>query len=134
MPNVNKVHLIGNMCRDVELRYTQGGTAFGRFTLAVNRVYSKDGKKSETAAFIDCVVWAKQAETLNSYVKKGVPLYVEGRLVSRTWEKDGRKQSKLEVHVENFQFLGAPPNVNATNRHPKADVPTEELNTDDIPF
>lgn len=108
MANFNKVILLGNLTRDVELRYTQGGTALGKFGMAINRKYNQGGEMKESTCFVDCTVWGKQAEILNQYTNKGAPLFLEGRLEFSTWEsKDGGgKRSKLEVVVENFQLLG----------------------------
>ncbi len=104
MANVNKVILIGNLTRDPELRYTPSGTAVCDLGLAVNRKY----KDQEETTFVDLVVWARQAEVISEYCKKGHPLFVEGRLTFDSWEgKDGQKRSKLRVTVENFQFLGS---------------------------
>ena len=107
MANFNKVILAGNLTRDVELRYTQGGTAVGKFGMAVNRTYSVNGERKESTCFVDCTAWGRQAETLDKYMSKGRPLLIEGRLEYSTWEgQDGGKRSKLEVVVENFQVLG----------------------------
>jgi single-strand DNA-binding protein len=106
--NFNKVILIGNLTRDVELRQTQSGMALAKFGMATNRKWSQNGEQKESTCFVDLTAWGRQAELLNQYVKKGSQLFVEGRLEYSTWEaKDGGgKRSKLEVVVENFQFLG----------------------------
>ncbi|MCU0863085.1 MAG: single-stranded DNA-binding protein [Planctomycetes bacterium] len=108
MANFNKVLLMGNLTRDVELRHTQGGTALAKFGLAVNRKFTVNGESKEETCFVDLTAWGKQAELLNQYVRKGSQLFVEGRLQFSTWEsQEGGKRSKLEVVVENFQFLGS---------------------------
>lgn len=108
MANFNKVLLMGNLTRDVELRHTQSGMALAKFGLAVNRKWSQNGEQKESTCFVDLTAWGRQAEVLNQYVKKGSQLFVEGRLEYSTWEgEDGKKRSKLEVVVENFQFIGA---------------------------
>jgi single-strand DNA-binding protein len=106
--NFNKVILMGNLTRDIELRHTQGGMAIAKFGLAVNRrATSQSGEQRETTCFVDLTAFGKIAELLNQYVKKGSPLFVDGRLEYSTWEsQEGGKRSKLEVIVENFQFLG----------------------------
>lgn len=107
--NFNKVLLAGHLTRSPDLRYTGSGTAVAVFGLAVNRTWTgQDGQRKEEATFVDCETWGKQAETLNEYLRKGSPLFVEGRLRLDTWEaKDGGgKRSKLKVVVERFQFLG----------------------------
>ncbi len=108
MANFNRVLLIGNLTRDPQLRFTPNQTAVCDFGLAVNRKYrGSDGQQREDTCFVDCTAWARQAEVLAKYVTKGSPLFVEGRLTYRTWDgQDGKKHSKLEVTVENFQFLG----------------------------
>lgn len=110
MPSFNQVNLIGNLCRDVELKYTPKGTAIGNFSLAVNRKWkTDDGETKEEVSFIDCVAFAKSAETLAQYVKKGSPIFLTGRLRQETWDDKttGKKRSKLGVVVEGFQFLSS---------------------------
>lgn len=107
MANFNKVILLGNLTRDVELRHTQGGQALAKFGMAMNRRYTtQSGEQKEETCFVDLTAWGKQAEILNQYVRKGSQLFVEGRLQYSTWEGEGGKRSKLEVVVENFQFVG----------------------------
>src|SRR5262245_59554029 len=108
MPSFNKVIIAGNLTRDPELRYTPKGTAVARFTLAVNRTYSGEaGEKKEEVSFIDVDAWARQAEVIAQYLKKGRPVLVEGRLKQDTWEDKNthQKQSKLKVVLESFSFL-----------------------------
>ena len=113
--NFNKVILMGNLTRDVELRHTQGGQALAKFGMAINRKYSVNGEQKESTCFVDLTAWGKQAELLNQYLRKGSQLFVEGRLDYSTWEsQEGGKRSKLEVVVENFQFVGAPRGANAS--------------------
>lgn len=111
MANFNKVILVGNLTRDIEMRYTQGGTAIGKTGIAINRKYSsgQGGEMKETTCFVDLTAWGKQAELLSQYTSKGSPLFVEGRLEYSQWEdkNGGGKRSKLEVVIENFQFLGS---------------------------
>ncbi|MCR9243765.1 MAG: single-stranded DNA-binding protein [bacterium] len=107
MANFNRVILLGNLTRDIELRHTQSGMALAKFGMAVNRKYSVQGEQKESTCFVDLTAWGKQAEILQQYVRKGSQLFVEGRLEYSTWEsQDGGKRSKLEVVVENFQFVG----------------------------
>ena len=107
MANFNKVILLGNLTRDVEIRHTQSGQALAKFGMAVNRKWSQNGEQKESTCFVDMTAWGRQAEVLSQYVKKGSQLFVEGRLEYSTWESEGGKRSKLEVVVENFQFVGA---------------------------
>ena len=103
MANYNKVILCGHLTRDPEMRTTQGGVAVTKFGMAVNRKF----KDQETTCFVDCVAFGKQAELINQYLAKGKPLFVDGRLNFSTWEaQDGGRRSKLEVIVEQFQFIG----------------------------
>jgi single-strand DNA-binding protein len=107
--NFNKVILMGNLTRDIELRTTQGGMAIAKFGMAINRkTSSQSGESRESTCFVDCTAFGKSAEILGQYVQKGSPLFVDGRLEFSTWEaKEGGKRSKLEVIVENFQFMGS---------------------------
>ena len=107
MASLNKVFLIGNLTRDPELRYIPSGSAVTTFTVAVNRVYTQQGEKKEEVSFIKVVVWAKMAETCGEYLSKGSPVFVEGRIQSRSWETpQGEKRSAVEVVAERVQFLG----------------------------
>ena len=109
MASLNKVMLIGNLTRDPELRYIPSGAAVTSFTIAMNRVYKlQTGEKKEEVSFVRVVVWARLAEVCNDYLKKGNPVFVEGRLQSRSWDTpDGQKRSTLEVIASNIQFLKA---------------------------
>ncbi len=115
----NKVLLMGNLTRDPELRYIPSGQAVTTFTVAVNRTYnSQGGEKKEEVSFIRVVVWARIAEACNEYLKKGSPVFVEGRLQSRSWDgPDGTKRSTIEVVAQNVQFL---------SRGGRSDVPQME--------
>ncbi len=106
--SLNSVFLIGNLTRDPELRYIPSGQAVTTFTVAVNRTYmAKTGEKKEDVNFIRVVVWAKRAEICHEYLRKGSPVFVEGRLQSRSWDApDGTKRSTIEVVAQNVQFLG----------------------------
>jgi len=108
MVGFNKVIIAGNLTRDPELRYTPKGTAVARLTLAVSRNWtSETGEKKEEVSFIDVDAWARQAEVIAQYMKKGRPLLVEGRLKQDTWEDKNthQKQSKLKVVLEGFTFI-----------------------------
>jgi len=102
----NKVIIMGNLTRDPELRTTTGGQNVCSFSLAVNRSWKDaNGETQEAVSFIDCTAWGKAAEIINQYTQKGRALLVSGRLQSRSWEQDGQKRSKLEVVVEDFNFI-----------------------------
>ncbi len=106
----NKVFLMGNLTRDVELRHTSGNNAVANLGLAVNRRYTTaEGEKREEVTFVDCEAWGKTAETLSKYLSKGRPVFIEGRLKLDTWEKEGQKFSKLKVVVDGFQFIDSRP-------------------------
>src|SRR3989338_8625996 len=105
--SLNRVLLIGNLTRDPELRYIPSGQAVTTFTIAVNRTYmAAAGDKKEETSFIRVVVWAKRAEVCHEYLRKGSPVFVEGRLKSRSLDgPDGTKRSTIEVIAQNVQFL-----------------------------
>ncbi|RKY13178.1 MAG: single-stranded DNA-binding protein [Planctomycetota bacterium] len=106
MANLNKVMLIGNLTRDPQLSYLPSQMAVVEFGMAVNdRRKQQDGSYADKANFIDLSIFGKRAEALQKYVKKGDPLFVEGKLDYQQWEKDGQKRSKLKVIVQNFEFL-----------------------------
>lgn len=117
MANFNKVFLIGNLTRDPELRYTPSGTAVVNLGMAVNRRFKdREGQQKSDVCFLTIVVWDKQAEACNQYLQKGRPLFVEGRLQSRSWEaKDGTKRHVLEIRAERVQFLGQPSRETASS-------------------
>ncbi len=124
----NKVLLMGNLTRDPELRYIPSGQAVCSFSVAVNRTYmSQSGEKKEEVSFIRVVVWAKRAEVCNEYLKKGSPVFVEGRLQSRSWEaQDGSKRSTIEVIAQNVQFLSRAPRGEETAMM-ENDIPEEGM-------
>lgn len=95
----------GRLTRDPEVRYTQSGKAVASFTLAIDRRRKKDTKESE-ADFIPCVAWEKTAEILGNNVTKGQEIVVEGRMQSRTYEKDGVKHYVVECVLNSFDFCG----------------------------
>ncbi|MDB6071529.1 MAG: ssb [Verrucomicrobiales bacterium] len=109
MASLNKVMIIGNLTRDPEVKYTPKGMAIAEISLAVNRNYSTaDGERREEVTYLEVTFWGKQAEVLGQWMKKGRPLYVEGRLRLDSWEdkESGKKQSRLRITGEEFQFLG----------------------------
>lgn len=108
MASYNRVILIGNLTRDVELRYLQSGTAVTDVSLAVNEKYkNSSGEWVEEVSYIDVTVWGRTAEVMSEYLSKGSPVFIEGRLKLDTWEKDGQKRSKLKVVCERMQLIGA---------------------------
>lgn len=108
MADFNRVILIGRLTRDPELRYTPSQMAVCDFGIATDRHWTdKDGQKREETAFVNCTAWGGQAETIQKYMNKGRPIFIEGRLTYDQWDgPDGKKRSKVGVTVERFQFLG----------------------------
>lgn len=104
----NKVILMGNLTRDIEMRTTPSGQTVANFSLAVSRSWKgQDGQTQEQTSFINCVAWGKPGEIIAQYVKKGDPLLVSGRLDQRSYDdKDGNKRQAVEVNVEDFNFIG----------------------------
>lgn len=145
MASFNKVILLGNVTRDPEVRYTPKGMAITKLGLAVNRKWrTETGEQKEEVTFVDVTAFGKQAETLGQYVRKGSPLFIEGRLNLEQWDdkQTGQKRSKLAVIVEGFQLLGAKtesgapapkPETSGTDRTngTDADKPPEDK---EIPF
>jgi single-strand DNA-binding protein len=108
MASVNKVILIGNLGRDPEMRYTQGGTAVATLNIATTRVYTnKSNDRVEETEWHRVTVWSKQAESCNQYLSKGRQVYIEGRLQTRSYDdKDGVKKYSTEVVADQVLFLG----------------------------
>jgi len=107
---MNVVVLIGNLTRDPELRYTNNQTAVCNFGLAVNKRWTDaNGQPKESVCFVDCTVWAHQAETVNRYLDKGSQVAVQGELTLQQWEaQDGSKRQRHIVTVRSVKFLGSP--------------------------
>jgi single-strand DNA-binding protein len=110
MASFNKVILLGNLTRDPEIRYTPKGSAVCDLGIAVNRQYTlENGERREEVTYVDVVLWARLAEIAAEYLKKGRPVFIEGRLQLDTWDdkQSGQKRSKLRVIGENMQMLGS---------------------------
>jgi single-strand DNA-binding protein len=149
MASFNKVILLGNLTRDPEVRYTPKGTAVTDLGLAVNRTYTADnGEKREEVTFVDVTFWGRTAEVAGEYLKKGRPVFIEGRLQLDSWDDktSGQKRTKLKVIGENMQMLGAPrggggggdedggpPRSSRPAPPPRAAVPSAP-DDDEIPF
>jgi single-strand DNA-binding protein len=132
MANLNKVFLIGNLTRDPELRYTPSGMAVVTLRLAVNhRFKDRSGELKQDACFINVVVWDKQAETTNQYLKKGSSVLIEGRLQSRSWQdNEGKNRSVVEVRADRVVFLdGSQKRASVKDSNLEQDVDTEPSNT-----
>jgi single-strand DNA-binding protein len=145
MANLNKVFLLGNVTRDPEIRYTPKGSAVCDLGIAVNRNYTTDsGEKREEVTFVDVTLWGRTAEVASEYLKKGRPVFIEGRLQMDTWDdkQTGQKRTRLRVVAENMQLLGGRPPGGAsdatgesrqTSAPPKSSSATEP-DEDEIPF
>lgn len=108
MAGLNKVMIIGHLGRDPEIRYSQQGTAVANFSVATSEKWTdkNTGQKQEKTEWHRVVVFGKQAETCEKYLTKGSQIYLEGRLQTRQWERDGQTHYTTEIVVSSFQFLG----------------------------
>ena len=107
MASFNRVILLGNLTRDVEVKYLQSGMAVAEIGLAVNdRRKNQAGEWVDEATFVDITLWGRTAEVAGEYLSKGSPALIEGRLKLDQWETDGQKRSKLKVVGERLQMLG----------------------------
>lgn len=148
---LNKVLLYGNLTRDVELKALPSGQQVGSFGIATNRSFkNKEGQQQEQTEFHNIVAFGRTAEVMGQYLKKGRPVFIEGRLQTRSWDKDGQKVYRTEVVVDSFQFGPDPiartagpddarkeaADVSSANFPSASDVqyPDEEINPEDIPF
>lgn len=145
---LNKAMIFGNLTRDPEMKALPSGMQVCSFSVATNRSYTdRDGKKQDSTDYHNVVAFGKQAEVISKYVTKGRGIYVEGRMQTRSWEKDGQKQYRTEIIMDRFEFGpntsggGAPMNNSAAPSGQKdegapvlPDYPSEEINPEDIPF
>lgn len=151
---LNKVLLYGNMTKDPEVKALPSGIKVASFSLATNRTFKdKNGVKQEKVDFHNIVVFGKQAELIEQYMKKGNPIFVEGRIENRSWEgADGKKNYRTEIIVDSFQFGpkttggstggsyaprsegAAPKKEPAKDSGSEIQYPDEEINIEDIPF
>lgn len=122
---MNKVHLIGNLTKDVELRYTKNNTPVASYTIAVNTGY---GELQETN-YINITTWGKSGEFIKKYFKKGQAIAITGRLKNKNYESNGVKHYGMEVITEDIEFVGY------KKEDPKYEFePIEETNDDELPF
>ena len=113
MNDINKVILVGRCTRDPELKSTPQGKHLCRFSLASNESYTINGEKKESVNYVDCIIWGKAAEIISKYLTKGKRVAVDGKLKYSSWDNaEGKRQSKLEIMVDNFQFLDKADNPN----------------------
>jgi single-strand DNA-binding protein len=137
MASLNRVLLMGNLTRDVEVKYTASNTAVANIGLAVNRRYRSGDEFREETTFVDCEAWGKTAETMGKYLSKGRPVFIEGRLKLDEWQdRDGNRRTKLVTVVENFQFIDSRQGGSGGGGGQKApaSAPGGGVSNDDIPF
>jgi len=137
--NLNKVQVAGRLTRDPELRYLPNGTAICQIGVAVNRSWKSDnGEKKEEVTFVDVTLWGKTGENVSQYLKKGQPIYVEGRLKLEEWDDKttGKKRLKLGVVGESFQFVGGKEGGTQAASRPAAPKSAEQPPDDNeqVPF
>lgn len=146
---LNKAMVYGNLTRDPELRSLPSGTKVCSFSVATNRTYNdRDGKKQEQVEYHNIVAFGRLAEIIGQYLKKGRPVYIEGRMQTQSWDKDGVKHYRTEIVAENFQFGasaqggdtgssgvdGANSSAAPQDAPVMPEYPNEEINPEDIPF
>ena len=102
---MNNINIIGRITADPELTYTQSGSACCKFSIAVNKTYKVNGEKQEKASFFNCVAWAKTAELIVQYVKKGQQLAINGELDQYSYEKEGIKKTSVNIVAKEVMFL-----------------------------
>ncbi|MHC4839938.1 MAG: single-stranded DNA-binding protein [Planctomycetota bacterium] len=119
MITLNKVFLVGNLARDPDMRHTPSGTAVTEFRLAVSDSYTtSNGEKHDRTCFIDVVTWRRLAESCADFLKKGSPVFVEGRLEQDTWTtKEGQRRSRIRVVAYSVQFIRREVERSASGRH-----------------
>ena len=152
----NRIILVGNLTRDVELRYLPSGSAVARIGLATNRRFKKqDGSMDDEVCFVDVSLFGRTAEVANQYLKKGSKVLIEGRLVLESWvDQSGQKRSKHSVRADSMQMMDskgsspaaydddyhAPQNqgydsgANMAKQPQKENIPDIDVDDDDIPF
>lgn len=133
---VNKVILIGNLGSDPELRYTASGTAVAKFSVATTESYNdKDGNRQEQTEWHRIVVWRKLAEICGQYLSKGKQVYIEGRLRTTSYEKDGIKRYTTEIEAREMLMLGGAGDRSSSREfEPPFPPPEGDVPEDDIPF
>ena len=113
----NKIIMAGNLTRDIELRYSQSGSAIANTAIATSRKFSINGEKKEETCFVDITFFGRSAEVANQYLHKGSKILVEGRLKLDTWnDNNGQKRSKHSVVVESMQMIGSRDTNNSQNQ------------------
>ena len=128
MAGLNRVMLIGNLGKDPEIKYSQQGLAVVNFSIATSESWNDKttGQKQEKTEWHRVCAFGKQAEILEKYLKKGSKVYIEGRLQTRSWEKDGQNQYTTEILISNFQFLDGKPQENQHHNKPQQNLHYQE--------
>jgi len=135
MASVNKAILVGNLGQDPEIKYTQSGMAVANFSMATQEKWEKDGNKQEKTEWHRIVAWGKLAEICSEYLKKGSPVYIEGRIQTRSWEdKEGIKKYTTEIVANSMQMLGSKPAREREEDKPGAGYEPISIPESDIPF
>ena len=148
---INKATIYGNLTRDPEVKALPSGQQVASFSVATNRTYkNKEGQKQETSEFHNVVAFGRLAEVIGQYMKKGRPIYIEGRLQTRSWETDGHKNYRTEIVADTFQFgadggrsqaqaqsqdtQGAQASPARDSSSETIEYPDEDIKPEDIPF
>jgi len=135
---INKVMLIGRIGQDPEVKFTQSGVATCNISVATNTNYKgQDGKIVESTEWHRVVLWRQQAENAGKYLKKGSRVYVEGKLQTRNWEKDGTKHYTTEIVADSLQFLDSRPTGQSADEKVADDIlnrETPSTEDDNLPF
>lgn len=143
MAGINKVILVGNLGKDPEVRYLEGGTAVANFSIATSETFKdrNSGEKKTNTEWHNVVLWRGLAEIAEKYLKKGMQVYIEGKLRTRQWQdKDGNNRYTTEIVGDNLQMLGRKDennNGSTTSPQPTTNTPPIENSTnevDDLPF
>jgi single-strand DNA-binding protein len=136
----NTCTLIGNLTRDVEMKYTPSGLAISNISLAVSEKFKKGDQWKEETSYIDVTLFGRTAEIANEYLSKGNPVLINGRLKQETWEKDGQKRSKVVVIADKLVLLGSKGGEPKSRNNPEPDDYSQPEpqhqggGGDDIPF
>lgn len=126
MGSLNKAQVIGNLGRDAEVKVTPSGQSVASFSVATTEKWVKDGEKKEKTEWHRIVLWGKQAESLQPYLRAGKQVYVEGQLQTRQWEKDGQKHYSTEIRADRVVLLGGGPRGDAGTHVRDEDVMHED--------
>jgi single-strand DNA-binding protein len=135
MNDINTVVVVGRLTRDAELKYTSGGTAIGKFSIAVNRSKKTGDGWTDEPSFFDVVHFGKSAEAVNQYLTKGQQVAVQGELVQNRWKNDkGENRSKVEINARTVQLLGGKSQSQGNNQQVPSGSDGPENFESDIPF